>query len=303
MLTEIRLLLEREVDFPREQSTLAHALGEYRSLRGVRVPRLIPVLSTDTITALSFETGKKVTQVGRLPNGVRLKLAQRLTSALLGVPALCRSAAPLFHADPHAGNLLYDRRADQLVILDWALTERLSRNQRRQVVLLVLSLMMRDSRGMCTAIEQLCQLHASKDLPQMRILQKHVEQVLSELPLIEIPGPIHAMRLLDTLALQGIRFPAALLMFRKSAFTLQGVVEDMVGSNFRLDSVIVSHALANWRQTTATLFSLLSPVDWLALDWSALTFSTRVAAQVLLRPWRRFVATARPPAASLRTTA
>ena len=66
-LTEIRLLLQREVDFPREQATLANALGEYRSLHGVRVPRLIPLLSTATITALTFERGRKVTEVRALP--------------------------------------------------------------------------------------------------------------------------------------------------------------------------------------------------------------------------------------------
>ena len=58
-LTEIRRLLEREVDFPREQATLANELKEYRSLRGVRIPRVIPQLSTATITALTFRERKE----------------------------------------------------------------------------------------------------------------------------------------------------------------------------------------------------------------------------------------------------
>ena len=40
-LAEIRLLLEREVDFPGEQATLLNALRAYRTIPGVRVPRLI----------------------------------------------------------------------------------------------------------------------------------------------------------------------------------------------------------------------------------------------------------------------
>ena len=137
-LTEIRLLLEREVDFPREQATLANALSEYRSLRGVRVPQVIPRLSTATITALTFEEGKKVTDVRVVPAKLRLSVADRLARALLAVPALSREKNSIFHADPHAGNLLYDRRRNELVILDWALTERLTRRQRKNVVLLVL---------------------------------------------------------------------------------------------------------------------------------------------------------------------
>jgi ubiquinone biosynthesis protein len=284
MLTEIRLLLEREVDFPREQATLKEALSEYRSLRGVRVPRLIPLLSTATISALTFEPGTKVTQVRRLPSTVRTNVAERLAKALLAVPALSRDPDPIFHADPHAGNLLYDKRRNDLVILDWALTERLARKQRKNVVLLVLMLMLRDASGMSKAIEQLCQLDAT-DEHALRVIRKHIDDVLSELPLTQVPGPMHAMRLLEAIALEGVRFPAALLMFRKASFTLEGVVEDIAGSQVRLDSLVVSHALGNWNHTAATLLSLLSPRDWVALDWSALTFTSRLCGRAVLRPW------------------
>jgi predicted unusual protein kinase regulating ubiquinone biosynthesis (AarF/ABC1/UbiB family) len=56
-LAEIRLLLEREVDFRREQLTILQALRVYRSVPGVRIPRLILPLSTATITALTEEKG------------------------------------------------------------------------------------------------------------------------------------------------------------------------------------------------------------------------------------------------------
>lgn len=285
MLTEIRLLLEREVDFPREQATLANALGEYRSIPGVRVPLLIPSLCTRSITALTFEPGKKVTQVQRLSSSLRQKLGERLATALLGVPAFSRDRQAIFHADPHAGNLLYDRRSNELVILDWALTERLTRNQRKNVIRLVLMLILRDADGMSGAIEELCQLHVPEDRRQIQLIRKHVERVLGDLPLTHIPGPIHAMRLLDAVALEGVRFPAALLMFRKGSFTLEGVIEDVAGSAVRLDSLVVSLALANWKRTVGTLFSLFSPRDWLALEWSALTFPSRVSVCAALRPW------------------
>lgn len=284
-LTEIRLLLEREVDFTREQATLANSLSEYRSLRGIRVPSLIPSLSTATITALTFEKGKKVTQVHALPAKLRLSSSQRLVRALLTVPALSRQRHSIFHADPHAGNLLYDKRRNELVILDWALTERLTRKQRKNVVLLVMMMALRDATGMVKAIEDLCQLHANKDRAQMASIRKHVDHLLDKLPLTKLPGPMDAMRLLDEVALEGTRFPAALLMFRKASFTLEGVVEDMAGSGVRLDSLVLRHTLANWKDTVTSLFTLLSPGDWVAIDWSALTFASRMCARTLLRPW------------------
>jgi len=260
-------------------------LGEYRSQRGIRVPDLIPSLSTSIITALTFERGKKVTEAHVLPSKQRVKVAERLARALLAVPAFSRARDSIFHADPHAGNLLYDKRRNELVILDWALTDRLTMKQRKNVVLLVFMMMLRDANGMIKAIEQLCQLPSSKGGMQVQGIRKHVERFLDELPLTHLPGPMEAMRLLDRIAFEGIRFPASLLMFRKASFTLEGVVEDIAGSRVRLDSLMARHALANWTNTVGGLFSLLSIRDWVALDWSALTYSSRLCARALLRPW------------------
>jgi ubiquinone biosynthesis protein len=284
-LTEIRLLLEREVDFPREQATLENALTRYRSINGVRVPSLIPLLSTATITALTFERGKKVTEVRIRPARLRAKVAERLAEALLAVPALSGKKESIFHADPHAGNLLYDKRHNELVILDWALTERLTRAQRKQVVMMILMMILRDEDGLCSAIEELCQVRADKNKSEVHIIRKHVARRLDQLALTQLPGPLEAMRLLDEIALEGIRFPAALLMFRKAFFTLEGVLEDIAGSRVRLDAVMARYAVAHWKDSVRSFFSLLSPRDWMALDWSALTFGSRVCARTLLRPW------------------
>lgn len=288
-LTEIRLLLEREVDFPREQATLAKSLREYRLLRGVRIPCMIPSLSTATITALTFERGKKVTNIKAVPAKLRSSVAYRLAKALLTVPALSRAKDTVFHADPHAGNLMYDRRTNELVILDWALTERLTHVQRKNVLLLVLMTILRDPERMAQAIAALCDLHED-DRAQLRNIRRETDQLLDELPLAHLPGPMDAMRLLDRIALDGIRFPAALLMFRKAAFTLEGVMQDVAGGKVYLDSLMANHTLAYWKDTLACLLSLFSPGDWLTLDWSALTFPSRVFTKTLLQPWHWLVA-------------
>jgi len=283
-LTEIRLLLEREVDFAREQETLLSELDEYRALPGVRIPYLIPALSTARITAQTFERGKKVTEVRTLPKKLRSDLAEKLARTLLGVPALSRANESIFHADPHAGNLLYDQTTKEIVILDWALTERLTAKQRKSVLLLVLMTILRDADGMRKAIEQLCQVRKSKDAAQARNIRGEAERALDDLPLTTVAGPMLAMRLLDKVALEGVRFPAALLMFRKAAFTLEGVVEDAAGAAVRLDTLVANYALAQWTNTVAILFSQFSSREWAALEWSALTFSSRLFARALRRP-------------------
>jgi ubiquinone biosynthesis protein len=171
------------------------------------------------------------------------------------------------------------------VILDWALTELLTRKQRKHVVMMIMMMVLRDEDGLCSAVEELCQVHADKDQAEVRIIRKHVARRLEHLTLTELPGPLEAMRLLDEIALEGIRFPAALLMFRKAFFTLEGVLEDIAGSYVRLDAVMARYAVAHWKDTVGSFFSLLSPRDWMALDWSALTFGSRVCTRTLLRPW------------------
>ncbi len=181
--------------FPREQETLVNGLNEYRALRGARVSRLIPQLSAATITALTFEKGKRVTGVHVVRAKLRMNVTDRLASVLLVV-----QENSIFHADPRAGNLFYDRRRNELVILDWALTEHLTRKQRKDVVLLVLMMLLRDADGMAKAVQ--------------------IDKLLDALPLTRLPGPMDAMRLLDKITLEGIRFPASFLMLQKASFTL-----------------------------------------------------------------------------------
>ena len=285
-LTEIRLLLEHEVDFRREQATLAGALNRYRSIPGVRVPRLIPLLSTPTITALTLERGKKVTEVRVRPAKLRARVAERLAEALIAAPAFSLDKDSMFHADPHAGNVLYDRRRDELVILDWALTERLTREQRKSIVLMVMMMVLRDADGLVSAIAKLCQVRSAYEREEMRIIRAHVEGRLNELTLTQIPGPVDAMELLDEIAFEGIRFPAALLMFRKAFFTLDGVLEDIAGTEVRLDRVMARYALAHWQDVLGSLLTLFSLRDWITLDWSALTLSSRLLTSELQRRLR-----------------
>ncbi len=285
-LTEIRLLLEHEVDFRREQNTLLNDLDVIRSVKGVRVPRLIQTLSTVNITALSQEKGVKVTEALARSSKLRVSIALRLAEALIAVPALARDQDSIFHADPHAGNLLYDKKSDQLVILDWALTERLTRSQRKNVLILIMMMALRDSEGILKAIDRLRHHGATEDPGQARLIHEHVARFLDGLTLFQVPGAMDAMRLLDAIALEGIRFPSALLMFRKASFTLEGVLEDIAGPNADVDTAVARHAWAHWVDAGITVFSLLAPTDWLSLDWSALTFTSRLGVRTLQRAWR-----------------
>ncbi len=117
MLAEVLLVLEHELDFRREQATLLQAVKMYRASIGIRVPRLIEPLSTGDITAMSVETGVKVTEAFPRSPIRRARIAEQLIEALVAVPFFSREEEAIFHADPHAGNLLYDETNRELVEL------------------------------------------------------------------------------------------------------------------------------------------------------------------------------------------
>jgi ubiquinone biosynthesis protein len=267
-IMEVRRLLEHEVDFAREQATLAEAARVYKGVRGVRVPRLIKSLSTGAITALSEEAGVKVTALAGASGRERRRVAELLIEALIAVPLSARGERSIFHADPHAGNLLYDERTGELVLLDWALTESLTRDDRRHVAMLALMLGLRDPVGVCGEIEALALGRLSP--AHRRFMRDQVNGFIGQLPFSRLPGSMDAMCLLDRLALEGIRFPSGLMMFRKMLFTLDGILHDIAAPGLRMDLVLARHLLAR---------SPLSLIDWIGVEASALLYGGRLWVQ------------------------
>lgn len=274
---KVRRLLQHEIDFAGEQRTLLKASAMYESTPGVRIPSLIQPLSTASITALSEERGVKITvAAARLSQVGRNRLAEQLVQVLVAVPLFARDADALFHADPHAGNLLYDADNRQIVILDWALTEHLGGAQRRHLALLLVNLSLRDSVAVWRQLEAL-RTSARISQRKQRALREFVSTYVDELPLSPLPGAVEAMRLIEHLTLRGLRFPASLVMLSKVLFTLDGILADIGGTEAFLGIAVARHAALQWLSDRSRVRWPLSVRDWLAVNTSAFLFPSRVA--------------------------
>jgi ubiquinone biosynthesis protein len=296
MITEVRLLLEHELDFRREQATLAEAAGTYRGTLAIRIPRVIPALSTCDITAMTEESGVKVTDALRRSPIRRQRIAEQLIEALIAVPLFSPREDSTFHADPHAGNLLYDGPNRELIVLDWALAERLSLSARRQLAMLVVMMGLRNPDGVRKAIEALRSPGAAAR--SLKIIGRAVDGFFADLPPGRSPGVLDAMRLLDEIALAGVAFDAHLFLFRKSLFTLDGVVHDIAGPEFRIDQVIVRYFLTRWAASFGLFYSPLSFKDFLSIEWNALLYPTRSWKQHIEQAATGAVRAVREPAPS-----
>ena len=281
MITEVRLLLERELDFAREQATLAEAARTYRSTIGIRVPRVIPELCTGEITAMSEESGVKVTDAVPHSPIRRARIAEQLIEALVAVPLFSGKDPSVFHADPHAGNLLYDEANRELVILDWALAERLSLSSRRHLMLLAIMMALRNREGVRAAICGLRREERGGRKQSSRVIDRSVDRFFDHLPADASPGVLDSMRLMDEMALHGVHFAPALFLFRKSLFTLDGVLQDVAGSDVRMDQAMTRHFLTRWAASFGLFYSPLGMKDLLSVEWNALLYPVRSLKQSL----------------------
>jgi ubiquinone biosynthesis protein len=275
MLTDVRLLLERELDFTREQATLVDAELSFRASIGIRVPHVISALSVPEITAMSEETGIKVTSAAPRSPIRRGRIAEQLIEALIAVPLFSRQDQSVFHADPHAGNLLYHEANRELVVLDWALAEHLSRQSRRALVMLAVMMTLRSPDGVRDAIRALRRPGKGRIRSGEQIIDRAVNRFFQNLSPDGSPGILDGMRLVDEIAMQGVHFDASLFLFRKSLFTLDGVLNDIAGPDIRMDVIIARQFLTRWAASFGLMYSPLGIRDVLAVEWNALLLPAR----------------------------
>jgi len=282
---EIAALLQQELDTRSEQAHLMDANERHHLISGLRVPGLILPLCTDTITAMTYEPGTKVTAAYRNDQQKRKQLTRQIVEALVAVPLFSAEQDVLFHADPHAGNLYVDQQAQQLILYDWALTGRLSVDERRHIIFLFLALYLRDENLLLQTVQGLAR---NKLSPQRQDRMKTVvHEFVFEYNPYQLPSMHDVLSLTDAMLLLGVRFSSALMLFRKVLLTLDGVLHD-ISDDVAMETILGDHVLRHCQQAlygsnSARLqpdFKLpLSGADRLSLAFSAQWYLYRTGIQ------------------------
>lgn len=240
ILREVRDLFKREIRLPIEQSRLQEARDFYSQESNVRVPGLLP-MSTKVVTGMEFIDGTKVTTAAERYPEKRDRIARLVLEKTILSVLFHEGQEALFHADPHAGNLFYCEKTDELALLDWGLSCTLSRPYRRELIQLILGFVIRDY---ARAVKASCNLTEGRiTQAQVAIVERRVRETIDGLPLFPLVRLAPLTQLLDDLILDGVKFPAELLMFRKSLFTLLGVIHD-TSPEFDVDWHITNALLA-----------------------------------------------------------
>lgn len=273
----VRDLLVHEIKLDEEQAHLAEAAREYAGWDRVLVPALFP-FCTPRLTAMEHLPGEPLTHALARPGAVGERLAPIIAEALVARPVFSAVGDALFHADPHAGNLLVTP-AGRLGILDWSLAGRLRKADRIDLVQLLLGALTLDAGRMEAVV-----LRLSRQPPAGSALARVINRSLRELRWGRFPGVAWLTRLLDGVVLQaGARLRPNFLLFRKSLLTLEGVLADLTppdspDSSLHLDGAMLAgfarQFAAEWperlvhRPDSRALHTHLSSTDLLGLLWS-----------------------------------
>ncbi|WP_291996315.1 AarF/UbiB family protein [Candidatus Accumulibacter sp. ACC012] len=239
-LETVARLLANEVRLDQEQEHLRQAADFYAASPDILIPRLFP-FCTPLVTAMERVDGCKVTHQD-LPAAEMRQRAERVIRALLAQPFWgSGETGAMFHADPHAGNLLATPDG-RLAIIDWALTTRLTKAQCEAVVQLGLGAVTLNETRVCRAIAALGQV---VDEARVRLaVGAAIEQVRAG----RFPGFDWMTSLLDSLAASSaVRFPEEIALFRKALLTLSGVAAD-VSEHMAIDRVLVRHGAGSFLQ-------------------------------------------------------
>ncbi|MCI4625158.1 MAG: AarF/UbiB family protein [Candidatus Magnetoovum sp. WYHC-5] len=236
-LKDVSTLLKNEVSLIKEQNNLYEAAYFYKKDDGLKVPALFS-FSNENVTAMEKIEGTKITEA-QLTRQERIDCCKAITRAIICYTLFCETTMCLFHGDPHAGNIFVvqgDDKAVKVVFLDWALTGKLSRQERHAILWTAIGVFLDNKNIAFNALLRLAKNNfVFKDFEHTFMQAFDNYDCNARRSLIE-----KTLNLVDTVVKSGITFPDNLLLFRKSVFTVKGVIHHLE-PQFNMDEYFLEY--------------------------------------------------------------
>ncbi len=225
MFRDVKEALSSEIRIEDEQDNLNRAEAFYAGSR-VTVPHLYP-FSTERVTVMDFVRGEKITEALAGDAAGRREMARRLADALTVDAIFSQTDEAIFHGDPHAGNVFHvsndptDRY--RIALLDWGLYGSFPRSQRKQLVQLVLSVHLGNSKRVRNNAGALLEgglPTAPDDLQKIRLIVDKIVQ--------NRRGIFNTLQdLILALANEGFQTRFNIALFIKSQITISGILKEL----------------------------------------------------------------------------
>ncbi|MBV8373246.1 MAG: AarF/ABC1/UbiB kinase family protein, partial [Candidatus Eremiobacteraeota bacterium] len=214
--------IRRELDYTRE----AHHIGTFARLfaerSGYLIPEVIREFSTSRVLTMTRLGGLRPDATGGLTVRKRTAAAKRVATFVLE-PALTTG---IFHADPHAGNVLV-RDDGTIAVLDFGMIGRLNDDVRRGAADMFLAMHSGDSRRLTDRLIQLAPPGRPIDRSELtqrisRLLERYLGNGEQR---VEIGRAIYD--LLELIRTHGLRAPSSLALLFKAVAMTDGMIAEI----------------------------------------------------------------------------
>ncbi|MEM0320874.1 MAG: AarF/UbiB family protein, partial [Thermoprotei archaeon] len=165
--------VDDETDYLKEASNM-ETLS--RELKGqVVVPRVYREVTTHRVLVMSYHEGVKISQIEELQKmGVDTqRLARRVSRLFLGMVL----DKPIFHADPHPGNIAIGR-SGEIILYDYGMVGSLDAHTKKHLIRLYASFSLRDPRSI---VDELLELGALDPEANKYVVERGFELAIREL--------------------------------------------------------------------------------------------------------------------------
>jgi len=225
MLREIREDMRREMDLAAERHNLEEAARFYTGTPNVHIPRLFSFCNSN-MSAMERLTGVPLSKAS-FSASVRKRLARHIFETVICRPLFSLEEMTPFHGDPHAGNIFAIPDSSKghigVGLIDWTLAAYLPKKLRESMVDLIIAITTADQSATVKSLEAL-------QVGKMKDVNNIISDILEEMGSgsADTDDPMkRSFRVLEKLTMAGLVFPPELILFRKSFFTLEGVLLDL----------------------------------------------------------------------------
>jgi predicted unusual protein kinase regulating ubiquinone biosynthesis (AarF/ABC1/UbiB family) len=221
IVSEFSKRIRDELDFREEARNAAMLRRNFQTEPRVIVPEVVTELVSRRVLVLEYVEGTRIDRLHeRLASG-ELDL-QRLVETVVDAYIKMMLEDGVFHADPHAGNLLIDPQG-RLVLLDFGMVLQVERDTRRRLVETVLAAARQDVDGVINGFYELGILDPDVDRGTVR----DAAQSLMAVSLKDETSPRQIQRLveqvLSTFYEWPLMLPSNLVYFGRAGVLVEGI--------------------------------------------------------------------------------
>jgi len=221
IVSEFSKRIRDELDFREEARNAGLLRRNFQNEPRVVVPEVVAELVTRRVLVLEYVEGTRIDRLHERLAAGELDL-QRLVETVVDAYIKMMLEDGVFHADPHAGNLLVDPQG-RLVLLDFGMVLQVERDTRRRLVETVLAAARQDVDGVINGFYELGILDPDVDRGTVR----DAAQSLMAVSLRDDTSPRQIQRLveqvLDAFYEWPLMLPSNLVYFGRAGVLVEGI--------------------------------------------------------------------------------